>query len=749
MKNTIRFIVSMVIVTMLFCLSSCAKGEPFEVDVEGFLEEQEGKDNSKDRYYKAFSKELEPFSDYENDFSLYTVKIGNDKVFLSGIFTGDENPEYRSDVICTLKNGNSRHYSFANDKENKINSGFYPIPFSENFFSMVFNRVENTGKYSYILYNEAGEIIKEVYLDEVSLDVSGSWIVSMDKDNKLHIAKLVVDSNGIIDSFYYVIVSKEGEVLCSDLYADVLFSGFSTTADGKVVCCYGKSKAISDEPGRRTFLTYIDTEDEGGSYTLEFYNDQRRIEAYTVIEPGKTVYSDKDGIWFADEKLENGELIYRWANHGMSVGNMNSSISVSDICADSEDNISFLTYDSVENNYTYNVLKPTDAVGDVVSLEFAVAKQNKDLYTKAVSEFNKKYPGCELKLVDSYDETVLLTKLIAGDGPVLVDTSLTGFCGQKNLWMRLDEAYKQIGIYDKLNMDAVKLCTIEDGIYGMSLDFKIETLITSSDIKEWSYDDFLECLREKSCNQLFCDSNTEDYVSVIEFFGTDTEDTYFLDNEGQPIFRTDSFNDLLDLLDFYKITFASGDLENFMSDCLCKRVVLRKPEQVWVYMKKCGEDYDFTGYPSKVHSNNRMIPGNIVSVRESASTEEKEAAVAFLNLLLSYDCQKTMVKDINFSFSVRNDVLEEQIEAVKKNSIAVMDDLTGDTIIREETDTGKIREKLSGLMADSVPKPDERNAFRDILYEEFSEYFAGRISREMLADRLESRISLLLLEKGP
>ena len=58
----------------------------------------------------------------------------------------------------------------------------------------------------------------------------------------------------------------------------------------------------------------------------------------------------------------------------------------------------------------------------------------------------------------------------------------------------------------------------------------------------------------------------------------------------------------------------------------------------------------------------------MLSIRRSATKEEKEAAAAFIALCLSYEGQSQAAKESNFRLSVRGDVLEEQIAAMGRET---------------------------------------------------------------------------------
>ncbi len=54
---------------------------------------------------------------------------------------------------------------------------------------------------------------------------------------------------------------------------------------------------------------------------------------------------------------------------------------------------------------------------------------------------------------------------------------------------------------------------------------------------------------------------------------------------------------------------------------------------------------------------------------------------------------------------------------------------------------------FNGLLENSIPERHFPGALQEIFDQEYEEYFDGRITREMLIDRLDSRVWLYLQEQ--
>ena len=136
-------------------------------------------------------------------------------------------------------------------------------------------------------------------------------------------------------------------------------------------------------------------------------------------------------------------------------------------------------------------------------------------------------------------------------------------------------------------------------------------------------------------------------------------------------------------------------------------------------------------------------------LRVSETTqEEKEVAVAFLSMLLSYEGQRLLAEDINFGMSVRRDMLEEQIAAMKGDTEVEMGDFPRLSFsLGDQVDVERDRATLLHLIETAEPKRQLPGELDDILYEELEQYFNGTITEDMLIDHLESRVGLYLNER--
>ncbi len=136
-----------------------------------------------------------------------------------------------------------------------------------------------------------------------------------------------------------------------------------------------------------------------------------------------------------------------------------------------------------------------------------------------------------------------------------------------------------------------------------------------------------------------------------------------------------------------------------------------------------------------------------MTIRKTAAREEKEAACAFISLCLSYEGQSQAAKDLNFALSVRKDLLEEQIAAMNKDTLASASGFE-QIVIGDDLNIELDRRILLDLVDQAKPLRYFPVELRNILYEELEQYFAGAITEDMVINNLESRVGLYLGERN-
>lgn len=467
---------------------------------------------------------------------------------------------------------------------------------------------------------------------------------------------------------------------------------------------------------------------------------------YTLFDESTLLYANETGVYRSELSGKNQDLLYQWVNHGITV------FGVSAMQADEEGKIA-LIYKSAEN-YNYLCLEPTAGEVAIQEITMAVAPNRMSVYRPIVAEFNKQYPSCHIELKSDYDSTALLTELIAGKGPVLVDTFLTGFEEQEKLWEPLDTVMEQLGITEELQPSALELGKINGTLYGIVTDFSLRTLVTGEPaLKDWDYDVFLQCVEDRPELEAIFNLYGGDYGTyfIMNFISHGMDDNYLLDAAaGTMNFDSSGFRRALELAKKYCVRedAVSPGRSLLEGKVLCNELTVNRPEDLALYRVCYGENANYIGYPAKDGAAHFVESGGSpLSIRRTATKEEKEMATAFISLCLSYEGQLQAAKDVNFGLSVRKDVLEEQIAAMNENTIVSASGF-GEIILGDNLNIELDRKTLLDMIDRARPRRYFPTELRNILSEELEQYFSGAITEDMLIDNLESRVGLYLGEKN-
>lgn len=585
--------------------------------------------------------------------------------------------------------------------------------------------------------NADQEVLREIpldFLEGVIETFRGLPSLALDPSGYVHMLR------SVDGRWHYYLISPEGELLADYCPEAGEISELVTLYDGRVAFCV---KEQSSDRGKetQTALWYMDEEKGEAASLAALDKDPFRL---TLSDENTLIYADSEGVYRTGVSGGEPELLYLWSNHG---------IRATDVCAiqaEEEGRIAII-YEGF-GDWNYLRLEPTAEEVEVQYITLAVSPASMTVYQSVVTAFNRRYPACQIELKADYEESALMTELIAGKGPVLIDTLLTGFEEQKKLWQPLDEVMEQLGILEELHASAVNMGRIDGTLYGVVPDFELSTVVTGrQDLKDWDYETFLRCVEETSGLEAMFNCYGGDYGTyfITNFISHGLEDNYLMDAETATTnFDTDEFRRVLELAKKYCVLEGAVSAGSSMPEgkVFCNELTIMKPVQLALYRGVYGEDVNYIGYPAKdgaVHFIDGRAP---LTVRVTATKEEKEAACAFLGFFLSHDVALEASEDDNYRLSVRKDVLEEQIDGVNENSEIFMADFgqfrVGD-LLNNELDAQKLYELLEAAR----PKKYFPKELRNILFEELEQYFAGEITEEMVISHLENRVGLYLEER--
>ncbi len=608
---------------------------------------------------------------------------------------------------------------------------------------LVYDFEYEEGRFSYYIkeFDENNTILREIPLSFLeSTEVEFINYLVMDAKGWIHFVR------NIGEETHYMVVSSEGELVIDYSPDDYSIQELVPLYNGDIACVAMKRYELGEKQTETELqLQYIDIK-TGESNLLVTRNNPFGQEDFwvTMWDADSLLCANSQGIYKSDLNGENAEFLYKWMNHGISA----SGVLAMQLLP--EEQIA-LIYESYGEPY-YLCIEPTTQQVEVLEIVLAVSPAMEEIYKPVVTEFNKKHPACHIELRSNLDETVLLTELIAGEGPVLIDTSLTGFESQKELWEPLDNVLEELDIANELEASALELGRIDGTLYGVVTNFWLETLVTRDDkLQDWNYDSFLMSIEkqpilEAIVNSEYLEDDALRFVSNFLVHGL--EDNYFFDIETyKPNIDNDEFRKMLRYIKKYCVRsdFVNPGRTSLEGNVLCNSLKINRPEQVALYRICYGDNINYIGFPGKEGADNYLNSFSPISIRITASKEEKAIAYAFLRLLLSYDCQVKLAKESNFSLSIRKDVLEEQINAVNEETLVYAMGFES-MILGDEVDNQKDGKILRDIINHAKPKrtfPEELNT---ILTEELQQYFSDAITEDVVIQRLENRIGLYLDE---
>lgn len=619
--------------------------------------------------------------------------------------------------------------------------GIGPVAGTNHYVTLTCETQGSEEDYRYYLAegDENKEMVKKFplhFLDD--LDFEEAYVsfseFAVDCSDVAHLVRQVGEE------WKYILVSSEGEILKEYTLEDYYMKGLLPLYDGRIAFW----ATGQDDQGRIIWLLQFMSGETDRPEVLAYL--QKDVYFVTLFNKNTLLYANQEGVYRSELSGENPELLYSWRNHGIAVEK------VSSMQADEEGQISLIYQDS--QDYCYLCLKPATEEVEIRQITMAVSPGRMSTYLPMAVEFNKQYPGWHIELKSDYEESALLTELTAGKGPVLIDTFLTGFEEQEKLWEPLDDIVEKSDNREELLTNVLEMGKINGTLYGIVTDFGLRTLVTGDpNLKDWDYDAFLQCIQDRPELEAIFNFYGGDfrYYFIINYFCNGMDDTYLFDAEtGTMNFDSSEFRKALELAERYcnRAEGVSPGSSLTEGKVLCNELSIRKPEHLALYRICYGEDANYIGYPTKDGAACFMESGGSpLAIRRSASEEEKAAAAAFINLCLSYEAQSRAAKDVNFSLSIRRDVLEEQISAMSKET-SVYASGYEQIMLGDKLNIDLDRETLLDMIEKAKPKKYFPKELRDVMYEELDRYFTGTITEDMLIDNLESRVGLYLGERN-
>lgn len=468
----------------------------------------------------------------------------------------------------------------------------------------------------------------------------------------------------------------------------------------------------------------------------------------TLWDEKTLLYADGTGLYRSGLSGENPELLYTWSNHGVSA----SEIAAMQVTESGDISLIYMDYKGAN----YLKLTPTTEEVEIQEITFAVSATSNQKYQAVVAAFNKKYPAYRIKMqTGSINDSSLLTALIAGKGPVLIDTFLVGFENNVEWWEPLEDVFGQADLDEELIPQVVDCGRINGTLYGVVTDFFLNTVVTfAEEPDEWDYDTFLSCFDEEdpSMKSVYnAISGSDGYSFLVTFFLHDLREKYLYDAEACTTrFDSEEFRKMLRLARYFTEDERQGSSEDLRQGTSpCAVAVIAEPEDLACLRIWGGDKIRFIGYPSGEGSRHYIAGGSPITIRANATAEEKRLARSFLQFLLSYEAQTEAVSaplNDNYNMSVRRDVLDEQINSMDEYSFTCLLGFP-QFHLEDQVDNELDGATLYGLLEKAEPKQYMPRELLNIFVGELDDYLSGNLTEDMLIEHLENRVGLFLSEQ--
>lgn len=736
-----------IIVIFIICLFLCgchnADGKSEETNtgettapIDNFLSpEVIWQDNSKDLYSAVQMPASLAFENPENAISggISMAALGSlhAAALKKHFYIDGDTVTCWDEMVYIDSNGDIKSIRISEGYEKQV-TGIGNVWGNEHYVAFCEESAQNTPHGFKYLIRELDEDMQEIGTIELGFlaeDYVTPISLLKDKDGNVH---LIYSKKGEIEyaySCHYCIVSMAGEMLQKRDLDNEEAASLISLGDGRAALRKDKEILLIDsKTGEETRLNNM--ENPGGCFTRW---DEDNI-----------LYANKDGVYLRNELDGNTETLYLWKNHGIRAAEAESVLKSGD------EGISVLYSDS--KGYAFVHLEPTEEEVEVKNITLAVDSGNKDAYSMAVADFNRKYPAYHIDLTEyDYNDQKLLTEMTAGNGPVIIDTALVDFEDMTGYWEPLDEVFAQMGMTEELLPEVIDMGKVNGRFYGIATNFCIRTVITAMESpKGWNYEEFINCIEEKedSLKSIFNGNSMDDGTAfVLKYFMHGLNDNYCIDaGNGTTRFDTEAFRRIIRWGKQYQGT--NGEYENLLDGTmLCLDVEISKPEDIPYLRVLMGDDVNYIGYPCGDGRGHYLAASSMLAVRGNASEEEKRIAHSFIKLMLSYEQQMDAAESDDFNMSVRKDVLEYQMENISTDTSCHIIGLPVVRLEEEQLDYDKDRKALFDLIEKSKPDSSLPVELKEVIVEELVAYFNDQMDEDKIISNLKGRVELYLGER--
>lgn len=589
---------------------------------------------------------------------------------------------------------------------------------------------DDAGGYSLKKFDRSNAAVQSVdlssVLDATVTSSSGSEIfMSMDADGNICIAAKC-------SSTYAYLFDGNGEFLF-DLNYDGNLMTTITTGEGQIGVC----ATTADRANYHLLTVDIDNKD--------WHKDPIYLGTTAGLFGGSTnnfYLFDSSSLYGYSAGAQEGKLIFNWSDMGLNTSDVH-------VCELEDGRFVVLAASSNQTSVlSYEIGVLSKGKDDRTELSMVSLTANPSV-VQAVSDFNKTNKEYKIELTEyfPYEQNVsdeewdnavlnLNTKIISGDIPDILDMSNLSVPIYHNKGL-LEDLYTYIKNDSEINMDdyfanVFDAISIDGKLPYITNGVSISTMLANTSALDenggWTLDSLEKVLETSGLNSISNLSSTSFLEIMLQ-----TNDSLVDWTSGECFFNSPEFIELLELAGKIQESSQSGFGAD-LSAAVASYEAVYSAYQIAQYRDSYKGNVNVIGLPSSHGEYHAIKPE--VKIGISSSSKYKDGAWEFVRTFLMKEHQESCYL-LPFHKGAFDTVMQA---AINGNSMWTF--LYEDGKITQE-DVELMRTLLSSVSY----AVNESQSLEDIILEEASEFFAGTISVQEAAEKIQSRASLYIKEQ--
>lgn len=539
---------------------------------------------------------------------------------------------------------------------------------------------------------------------------------------------------------------------------------------------------IMENPAGEVYLSGISSD---GNFSIWTMKDQKPVVDSEDVIYGVSLKADfsndtegfvctTEGLWQFQTKNGQTESIMMFGEQGYSVEKVCGICAGTDgsLCAviktDGE-YVLLANAEAAQGHKTEEQKADTDAVlsesqelSELVELELAVTYPS-DFLKEMVVYFNRHNEDYKIVLRTPASgeakedfQTRIQAEISSGGGPALLADDVIDLqnAAEKGILRDLTADFAESKDEFLAN---VWSCGEVNGVsYAIPYSFSVITFIVSEDVvgekQRWTSGEMMQYVSGSGAETAIANVESPELFSILLSRGR------MIDWEnGKAYLDSEEAVALLEFAGRYGDKGSDDDVGNRIAEGEVLVAYMSLPGFVFSQpieaLFKSKEVY--IGLPAEDGQNGNIVEGNMFSVNQACAYPE--GAVAFIQYLLTEECQNRIAKDASTygvsGFPVSQTALENMFVYAEEQAKETDSDFSyvasfmGFEYISQPLGA-KSLEKMRNLLQGAGPETDRAGDISDIIKEETPAYFSGSKSAKEVCDILQNRVQLYLDERN-